>query len=158
MLNKMKSMLMKKKADQKRKGFTLIELMVAMSIVILLGAAAFFSYGHVQQTRKVAQMNMDMDAIATACLTYESLNIAGAPPESLAALQSGLSAENSIDGAAHTNMIQGGKSSANTGSDVATLKDPWNNDYNYDQNKRQISCTPLDQDNKTKLTTVIKKF
>lgn len=129
MLEKMKKMIMNKKqvgkqAGKKRQGFTLIELMVAMSIVILLGAAAFFSYSQVQQTRKIAQMNMDMDAIATACLTYESLSIKGLPPTDLAALATGLTADESIDGATHTSLIQGGKSNASDGAQTVSLKDP----------------------------------
>lgn len=55
MLTKLKSFMQKKQVkNQKRQGFTLVELMVAMAIVILLGGASFFAYGHVQQMRKMA--------------------------------------------------------------------------------------------------------
>jgi len=122
MLVKLRKFLQRKdEAARKRKGFTLVELMVAMSIVILLGAAAFFAYGHVQQMRKMAQVTTDMDAIAAACLTYESLNRAGTLPANLAALNTGLTAAQSIDGVKHDNFIQAGTTRPSGSGSTATV-------------------------------------
>jgi prepilin-type N-terminal cleavage/methylation domain-containing protein len=107
MLTKLKSFRQKKQVkNQKRQGFTLVELMVAMAIVILLGGASFFAYGHVQQVRKMAQVSTEMDALANACLTYEALNVDGGLPDSLGDLVTGLTKTQSIDGVAHTNLIK----------------------------------------------------
>ena len=53
---------------KRRKGFTLIEIMVACAIIIALSVGAFFGYSQAQQSRKMAQMRQDMEAICTACL------------------------------------------------------------------------------------------
>ncbi len=160
MLVKLRKFLQRKdEAARKRKGFTLVELMVAMSIVILLGAAAFFAYGHVQQMRKMAQVTTDMDAIAAACLTYESLNRAGTLPANLAALNTGLTAAQSIDGVKHDNFIQAGTTRPSGSGSTATvsIKDPWNQDYGYSQTERHITCTPKDASG-TAMATITKSF
>ncbi len=158
MLTKIRKMVqMKKQEGKKRQGFTLVELMVAMSIVILLGAAAFFAYGQVQQTRKMAQMQIDMDAIAAAALTFESLNINGQPPADMAALTTGLDAANSIDGIAHINLIQGGKQTGATDTAAATIRDPWNAEYVLSGPARTITCTPHDANNNA-MAVVTRRF
>jgi prepilin-type N-terminal cleavage/methylation domain-containing protein len=158
MLTKMRNFLQRKEAaGKKRKGFTLVELMVAMSIVILLGAASFFAYSHVQQMRKMAQVTTDMDAIATACLTYESLNTEGKPPASLDALATGLDKDHSIDGVAHSSFIQGGKTTSDGKTTTASLKDPWGVTYGYSQSERHITCTPQDSSG-TSMSTITKSF
>ena len=156
MLEKMRSFMKKKvNRNEKRPGFTLVELMVAMSIVILLGAASFFAYGHVQQMRKMAQVSTEMDAIANACLTYESLNVAGALPASLKDLETGLTAANSIDGVKHENLIQA--STNKTSGKVTGIKDPWNQDYGYDKTARTISCNPKDASGGS-MSQIVKHF
>lgn len=157
MLTKLKSFMQKKQVkNQKRQGFTLVELMVAMAIVILLGGASFFAYGHVQQMRKMAQVSTEMDAIASACLTYEALNTEGKLPGTLKDLETGLDAEHSIDGVAHENLIQGStvKSSGEGATAKSAIKDPWGNDYGYSSTARTIDCTPKKADNTdgTKIT------
>jgi prepilin-type N-terminal cleavage/methylation domain-containing protein len=150
MLTKLKSFMNKKLVkNQKRQGFTLVELMVSMAIVILLGGASFFAYGHVQQMRKMAQVSTEMDAIASACLTYESLNVEGELPASLADLETGLDKDHSIDGVAHKNLIQGSTVKTTGTGDTAKsgINDPWGNAYGYSNTDRTISCTPKNSDN-----------
>ena len=48
------------KKSAKRKGFTLMEILVACAIIIALSVGAFFAYQQAQQTRKMAQMNQDI--------------------------------------------------------------------------------------------------
>ena len=160
MLTKMRNFLKRNDATgRRRKGFTLVELMVAMSIVILLGAAAFFAYGHVQQMRKMAQVTTDMDAISSACLTYESLNKAGTLPATLADLNTGLTAAQSIDGVKHTGFIQAGKTTSSGSGENASvsIKDPWDQAYGYSQAQRTITCTPKDA-NGNSMAQIVKSF
>jgi prepilin-type N-terminal cleavage/methylation domain-containing protein len=158
MLTKMRNFLKRNDATGKRrKGFTLVELMVAMSIVILLGAAAFFAYGHVQQMRKMAQVTTDMDAISAACLTYESLNKNGTLPATLDDLNTGLTAEQSIDGVAHTGFIQAGKTTTSGTNSTVSIKDPWDQDYGYSQKEIKLTCTPKDA-NGNSMAQITKTF
>lgn len=158
MLKKIRSMFKKQVVTgEKRKGFTLVELMVAMSIVILLGGAAFFGYRHVQQMRRITQVNIDMDAISTAALTYESLNVTGQLPVDLNALATGLTKEESIDGDEHKNLIKSNKVSQ-ADATKGQILDPWNRAYVYNQTDRTVSCTPKDADGTTDLATITKSF
>lgn len=128
----------------KRKGFTLMEILVACAIIIALSVGAFFAYQQAQQTRKMAQMNQDMEAIANAALSYESISLKSTPPESIQAMITGLSDSESIDGSAHTFLTYLKGKGATDGATTATVKDPWGNTYDYKADKRTISCTPKD--------------
>ena len=72
-MNKFKSLIVKAE-NKRRKGFTLIEIMVACAIIIALSVGAFFGYSQAQQSRKMAQMRQDMEAICTAALAYEAMS------------------------------------------------------------------------------------
>lgn len=143
-----------KNRKEGRKGFTLVELMIALAIVIALSVAAFFAYGQAQQMRKIAQMNNDLDAIASGALAYESLAVNSTPPTNIDDLITGLTAAQSIDGSAHGNFISSTK--AGTGED-ATITDPWGVEYTYSQTARTITCTPKDAAG-TNLTAVVRRF
>ena len=58
--------------NKKKKGFSLMEILVACAIIVSLSVGAFFMFNEGQQTRKMAQMTNDMDALATGCLAYEA--------------------------------------------------------------------------------------
>ena len=105
----------------------------------------------------MAQVTTDMDAIASACLTYESLNVNGKLPASLNDLATGLSATQSIDGVAHTAFIQAGKSTTSGKTTTVSLKDPWGVEYSYSQGARTIACTPQDANGKA-MNQIIKSF
>lgn len=137
-----------------QKGFTLVELMIALAVVITLSVAAFFGYSQVQQMRKIAQMNNDLDAISSGALAYESLSIDSTPPSDIDDLITGLTAAQSIDGTAHSNFITSTKAGS---GDTASITDPWGVEYTYSQTARTISCTPKDANN-TSLTTVVRRF
>jgi len=135
---------------RKRKGFTLVEIMIALAVVIALSVAAFFAFNQVQDMRKVAQVQSDLDALANGCLAYESVSSSQSLPASLADLTTGLTAANTIDGVAHTNFVTTQK---------ASLTDPWGNAYTYSAANRTITCTHTicsGQDATTK--TYTKKF
>lgn len=138
--------------NAKRKGFTLMEILVACAIIIALSVGAFFAYQQAQQTRKMAQMNQDMEAIANAALSYEAMSTDSALPDSIATMITGLSADKSIDGSQHKLLTQfkGGKE----GTDVT---DPWGATYTYSATDRTVTCTPKDASG-TAMATVTRHF
>ena len=124
---------------RKRKGFSFMEILVSLVLIVSLSVGAFFMFNEAQQTRKMAPMHNDMDAIVNGSLTYESLNLDSALPDSLATLVNpGLAAGDSIDGSAHTNIVRSTK--ATDGNFV----DPWGQVYSYSATDRTLSCTPKD--------------
>ena len=139
--------------NKRRKGFTLIEIMVACAIIIALSVGAFFGYSQAQQSRKMAQMRQDMEAICTASLAYEAMSLNSTPPASVQALITGLTAAQSIDGVAHKFLTQ------TKGSTTSTDKilDPWGTEYGYSQTDRTVTCTPKDASG-TAMTAVTRNF
>lgn len=137
--------------DKKRKGFSLPEILVSLAVIVALSVGAFFAFNQVQQTRKMAQMNSDMDALASGCLAYEALNIDSLPPASLADLTTGLTADKSVDGIEHTNFVTSSKAAD------GSFTDPWGQAYEYDQAARTITCTPKDASGSA-MTAVVKNF
>lgn len=142
--------------SKRRNGFSLPEILVACAIIISLSSAAFFGFNQAQHTRKMAQMNSDMEAISTACLAYEALSMDSTLPASLAALATGLAAEDSIDGVAHSNFLTSSKSNQGDGANLS-IQDPWGNAYTYDQTNRTITCTPHDPGGNP-MTAVVRRF
>lgn len=139
--------------NKRRKGFTLIEIMIACAIIIALSVGAFFYYSQTQQSRKMAQMRQDMEAICTASLAYEAMSLDSTPPASVQDLITGLSAAQSIDGVAHKFLTQ------TQGSTTSTDKilDPWGTEYVYDQSARTVTCIPKDASG-TDMTAVVRSF
>lgn len=130
---------------KKRKGFTLVEIMVCCAIIIALSCAAFFGLNQAQQTRKIAQMHSDMEAIATACLVYESLHVNGELPSTLDSLiTTGLAASDSIDGTAHPNLLRLSR------ADNTTLTNPWGESYTLNTSERTITTNIVASDGTTK--------
>lgn len=65
---------MTKNSKNKLLGFTLVELLVAVSIVAVLGAIGAVSYGATQKTARTARRAEDLKAIATALEAYKAAN------------------------------------------------------------------------------------
>lgn len=125
---------------KRRKGFTLIEIMVACAIIIALSVGAFFGYSQAQQSRKMAQMRQDMEAICTAALAYEAMSTDSTPPTDIASLITGLPADKAVDGTAHAFLTQTKGSTVSADS----VLDPWGAAYTYSQTDRTVTCTPKD--------------
>ena len=161
MLKKLQSMrskaitkLQKQNENKKRNGFTLMEILVACAIIIALSVGAFFAYQQAQQTRKMAQMNQDLEAISNAALSYEAMSLDSTPPASIQALITGLTADESVDGASHTFLTQV-KGNTTSTSDVL---DPWGTAYIYDASVRTVSCTPKDPSGAAYSQAVVRHF
>ena len=128
---------------RKHKGFSFMEILVSLVLIVSLSVGAFFMFNEAQQTRKMAQMNNDMDAIVNGLLTYESLNLDSALPDSIASLVNpGLTAAESIDGSAHQNIVR------STKAEDGNFVDPWGQAYTYSSTDRTLSCTPKDASGK----------
>lgn len=135
--------------SKKRKGFSFMEVLLALVLIVAMSVGAFFALNTAQQTRKMAQMNNDMDAIVNGLLAYEQLNINGSLPATLQACSAGLTAANSIDGASHTNLLKWTKSTtaanaAGVAAGAGSFVDPWGTAYGYDSAARTVTCTPKD--------------
>ncbi|MBQ0067711.1 MAG: type II secretion system protein [Phascolarctobacterium sp.] len=129
----MKSLMLKKLAGNKRKGFSLAEILVALTIIVALSTAAFFGLNHVQNTRKIAQCNQDLDAIAMAITTYEALHKDGTTP-TMAQLTGTLTAANAIDNQDHKNILK-----VSSVDDGGNPKNPWGKAYSIDSTNREIT-------------------
>ena len=151
-MNKFKSLIVKAE-NKRRKGFTLIEIMVACAIIIALSVGAFFGYSQAQQSRKMAQMRQDMEAICTAALAYEAMSLDSNPPADMAALMSGLAADKAVDGTAHQFLTQ----TKGTTVSADSILDPWGAAYTYSQADRTVTCTPKDASG-TAMTAVVRSF
>lgn len=141
------------RASKKQKGFSFMEILVALIMIVSLSVGAFFTYSDAQQTRKMAQMHNDMDAIVTGCLVYEALSMDSQLPADLTELVTGLTKEEAVDGVEHTNLVLSSKPAAANGN----FLDPWNNAYVYDQAERTLQCTPNDT-NGTPMDPVVRRF
>ena len=151
-MNKFKSLIVKAE-NKRRKGFTLIEIMVACAIIIALSVGAFFFYSQAQQSRKMAQMRQDMEAITTAALAYEAMSIDSTPPADITSLITGLSADKAVDGTAHEFLTQ----TKGTTVSADSILDPWGAAYTYSQADRTVTCTPKDASG-TAMTAVVRSF
>lgn len=140
------------KKSAKRKGFTLMEILVACAIIIALSVGAFFAYQQAQQTRKIAQMNQDMEAIANAALSYEAMSTDSSLPDSIATMITGLAADKSIDGSEHKLLTQ-----FKGGAEATDVTDPWGANYTYSATDRTVTCTPKDASG-TAMATVTRHF
>lgn len=127
------------RASKKRKGFSFMEILVALIMIVSLSVGAFFTYSDAQHTRKMAQMNNDIDAIITGVLVYEALSMDSTIPATLADLRTGLTAAESVDGLAHSNLVT---STKETGG---VYLDPWGRSYEtcYSAANRTFTITPV---------------
>lgn len=56
------------------KGFTLIELMVAIAIIAILAAVGLVVYSTTQKTARISKRLQDLKALNTAIITYQAAN------------------------------------------------------------------------------------
>ena len=109
------------KRGVRRKGFSFMEMLVTLVIIVSMSVGTFFAYNEAQHTRKMAQMNQDMDAIIIALETYEALSMDSALPATLAEVVS-LDASNAIDGTDHDPLLRMNRSTGD-------FTNPWGTEY-----------------------------
>lgn len=139
---------------KRRNGFDPILILIGLAVIIALSVGAFFGYNSIQQSRKMAQMRQDMEAICTAAQAYEAMSLTSTPPASIQALITGLTASDSVDGAAHKFLSQSKGNSTSTDK----ILDPWGQEYVYNQASRTVSCTPKDESGTAQKTAVVRNF
>lgn len=102
-----------------RKAFSIMELIVYMVVVLFLIGVLFFGLPFLINQARVTTAKQEMDTLKTAVTAYQMLYVN--PGENITAedLKTGLTAEESLDGIAHENILP----------EDADLKDPWGGDY-----------------------------
>lgn len=104
---------------KQRKAFSIMELIVYMVVVLFLIGVLFFCLPFLINQARVTTAKQEMDTLKTAVTAYQML--CTNPSESITAedLKTGLTAEESLDGIAHENILP----------EDADLKDPWGGEY-----------------------------
>ena len=123
---------------QKRKGFSLPELSIAILCMMILATVLYLSYDWIRDSAKRSTTISDMDSLQNACRMYMGHRKDGAAPATLGALITGLTAAESSDGVAKGNYI---KKSDWTAADASTWVDGWGNAYTYTAATRTITST-----------------
>lgn len=102
-----------------RKAFSIMELIVYMVVVLFFIGVLFFGLPFLINQARVTTAKQEMDTLKTAVTAYQMLCVN--PGENITAedLKTGLTAEESLDGIAHENILP----------EDADLKDPWGGDY-----------------------------
>jgi len=67
-----KSQLSARKSESRKRGFTLIELMVAISIIAILAAVGLVVYGTAQKTGRISKRIQDLGALKTGLELYKT--------------------------------------------------------------------------------------
>jgi general secretion pathway protein G len=99
-------------ASRTRKGFTLMEVLVVVAILIILASLATFSFMRFREDAMIDKATLDMRTIQAACKAYNAR--ANAWPDSLQDL---------------VTPLDGGRPFLESGA--AALIDPWGQPYQY---------------------------
>ena len=105
--------------QKQRKAFSISELMVYMIVVLFLVGVLFLGLPFLINQAKVTTAKQEMDTIKTAVTTYQMMAINPSDSITMDDLKTGLSAEESVDGLSHQNILP----------EDADLNDPWGGEY-----------------------------
>lgn len=105
--------------QKQRKAFSISELMVYMIVVLFLVGVLFLGLPFLINQAKVTTAKQEMDTIKTAVTTYQMMAINPSDSITMDDLKTGLTAEESIDGLSHQNILP----------EDADLNDPWGGEY-----------------------------
>lgn len=105
--------------QKKRKAFSISELMVYMIVVLFLVGVLFLGLPFLINQAKVTTAKQEMDTIKTAVTTYQMMAINPSDSITMDDLKTGLTAEESVDGLSHQNILP----------EDADLNDPWGGEY-----------------------------
>ncbi len=121
-----------------QKGFTMIELLVVMGVLMILFGLAYATglFDSSEDSARRATTLQDLNQIRDAIIIYRNASLTGAFPNALGDLATGLNASQTKDGVARTNLVSPGRT-----SDSTTFKDQWNNQITYDKANRKLIST-----------------
>lgn len=105
--------------QKQRKAFSISELMVYMIVVLFLVGVLFLGLPFLINQAKVTTAKQEMDTIKTAVTTYQMMAINPSDSITMDDLKTGLTAEESVDGLSHQNILP----------EDADLNDPWGGEY-----------------------------
>lgn len=105
--------------QKQRKAFSISELMVYMIVVLFLVGVLFLGLPFLINQAKVTTAKQEMDTIKTAVTTYQMMAINPSDSITMDDLKTGLTAEESVDGLSHQNILP----------EDADLNDPWGGKY-----------------------------
>lgn len=105
--------------QKQRKAFSISELMVYMIVVLFLVGVLFLGLPFLINQAKVTTAKQEMDIIKTAVTTYQMMAINPSDSITMDDLKTGLTAEESVDGLSHQNILP----------EDADLNDPWGGEY-----------------------------
>ena len=105
--------------QKQRKAFSISELMVYMIVVLFLVGVLFLGLPFLINQAKVTTAKQEMDTIKTAVTTYQMMAINPSDSITTDDLKTGLTAEESVDGLSHQNILP----------EDADLNDPWGGEY-----------------------------
>ena len=105
--------------QKQRKAFSISELMVYMIVVLFLVGVLFLGLPFLINQAKVTTAKQEMDTIKTAVTTYQMMAINPSYSITMDDLKTGLTAEESVDGLSHQNILP----------EDADLNDPWGGEY-----------------------------
>ena len=105
--------------QKQRKAFSISELMVYMIVVLFLVGVLFLGLPFLINQAKVTTAKQEMDTIKTAVTTYQMMAINPSDSITMDDLKKGLTAEESVDGLSHQNILP----------EDADLNDPWGGEY-----------------------------
>lgn len=110
--------------QKQRKAFSISELMVYMIVVLFLVGVLFLGLPFLINQAKVTTAKQEMDTIKTAVTTYQMMAINPSDSITMDDLKTGLTAEESVDGLSHQNILP----------EDADLNDPWGGEYLIETN------------------------
>jgi general secretion pathway protein G len=111
-------MLLRKRALRKRGGFTLMEIIVVVAIILILAGAGALIIPSFLADANISRAKMDVKTIEKAVMAYRTNNSGQDPPD----LMTLTKRQQHDNRAAYM--------------EASMLKDPWGNDYSFDPGQR----------------------